>query len=93
MYIPRQSACILLIQLQLLPSLLARRWVGFQTKRQLLPRSVSDGRRLTINVYIRAHHGPVCGFLVFWLQLTIGPFALFNRSGFDYTCFTVMYHR
>ena len=25
-------------------------------------------------------------FLRFWLQITIEPFALFHRSGFDYMC-------
>ena len=45
-------------------------------------------RRLTINVYGRAHRGPVCGVLVFWLQIAIEPFALFHHSVFDYMCFT-----
>ena len=41
------------------------------------------------------HPGPVGGFLVFWLQIAIGPFALFHHSGFDYTCicFNVMFYK
>ena len=31
----------------------------------------------------RAHRGPVCGFLVYWLQVAVEPFAYHN--GFDYT--------
>ena len=31
------------------------------------------------------HRGPVCGFLVFWLQIAIEPLALFHHSGFDCT--------
>ena len=66
-------------------------WVGPQTKLRLSPRSVSDSRCL-ISVCGRAHRASVCGFLVFWLQIAIEPFALFHHSVFDYMCFTVMFH-
>ena len=42
--------------------------------------SVSDSRCLTVNVCGWAHRGPGCGFLVFWLQIAIEPFALFHLS-------------
>ena len=61
----------------LLPSLIARRWVGTQTKWRLPPQSVSAGCRLTIIVWGR---GPICGFLGFWLQIAIEPFVLFHHS-------------
>ena len=48
--------------------------------------------RLTINVCDRAHRGPVCSFLMFWLQIAIQPFALFHHSVCDYVCFNVMFH-
>ena len=41
----------------------------------------------------RAHCGPLCGFLVLWLQIAIGTFALFHENFFDYTCFTMMLYR
>ena len=66
----------------LLPSLLARQWVGPQTKWRVLPQSVSGGRCLAINVCGRAHCGSVRGFLAFWLQVTI---ALIHHSVFDNT--------
>ena len=47
------------------------------------PQSVSDGRRLIINVCGRAHRGHDCGFLVFWLQIATEPFALFHLTVFD----------
>ena len=47
----------------------------------------------TINAGGRACHGPVCDFLVFWLQITIAPFALFHHSVYDNMCFTAMFHR
>ena len=28
-----------------------------------------------------------------WLLIAIEPFNLFHRSGFDYMCFTVVFHR
>ena len=62
-----------------LPSLIARRRVGPQTKRRLLPQSVTDGWRLTINVCSRTHCGPVCDFLVFRLQIVIELFILFHH--------------
>ena len=37
---------------------------------------------LAINVCGRAHRGPVYGFLVFWLQIAIEPFALFHHNVF-----------
>ena len=40
--------------------------------------SISECRRLIINVYGWARHGPICGYLVFWFQITIEPFALFQ---------------
>ena len=49
------------------------------------PQTVSDDRRLNINVYGQAHCGPVYGVPVFWLQIATEGFALFNHSGFDYT--------
>ena len=36
----------------------------------------------------RSHRGSVCGFLVFWQQITTEPFALFHHSVCDYICFT-----
>ena len=45
------------------------------------------------NICGRVHRGPVCGFLVVWLQVAIEPFALFHHSVFDYVCITVMFHR
>ena len=51
---------------------------------------LSDGQCLTTNVCGCTHHGPVCGLLVFWLQVAIEPFALFHHSVFDYMCFTAM---
>ena len=36
--------------------------------------------------------GPVCGFLVFWLQNIVEPFALFHHKAFEYMHFTVMFH-
>ena len=53
---------------------------------------VSDGPCLTINVCGPVYCGPICGFLVFWLQIFIGPFALFHHSVFDYMCFSMMFH-
>ena len=44
---------------------------GSQTKWRLPPQSVSEEWYLTINVCDRAHHSPVCGFLVLWLQIAI----------------------
>ena len=40
--------------------------------------SVLDGWHLNIKVCNRASRGPVCGFLVFWLQIVIEAFALFH---------------
>ena len=40
---------------------------------------------MTINDYGRAHHVPVCGFLVFWFQIVVEPFALLHCSVCDYT--------
>ena len=43
----------------------------------------------------RAPRGSVRGFLVFLLQITTEPFALFHHHVFDYTkrmCFAVMFH-
>ena len=37
----------------------------------MFPQSVSDGQCLTINICDRTQCGPVCGFLVFWLQIAI----------------------
>ena len=49
---------------------------------------------LTINVCGRAYRDPVCGFLVFSLQITIEPFALLHHSAFYYyMCFTFRFHR
>ena len=31
--------------------------------------SILEGWRLTISLSGRLHRGPVCGFLVFWLQI------------------------
>ena len=45
-----------------LPSLIARRWVGPQTKWRFLPQSVFDGGHLTINVFGPAHRGLACPF-------------------------------
>ena len=69
----------------LLPSLIARRWVGPQTKWRLPPQSISDGRCLAIYVCGRTLRGPVYGFLEFWLQSGIDPLALFHHGVFDYT--------
>ena len=64
----------------MLPSLIARFWVGPQTKGWFPPSSVSDGWRQTINVLGRAHRSPACDFLVSWLQVAVEPFAF----SFDY---------
>ena len=48
------------------------------TELRLPLQSVSEG--WTINVCWRAHHGPVCGFLVFSLQVSTYPFALFQSK-------------
>ena len=45
---------------------------------------------LTINISVRAHCGPVCDSLEFWLKITIESFALFHHSVFDCMFFTVM---
>ena len=76
MHILRQFACMIVSPIMvetLLPSLIARWWVG----PQLLLQSVSDGWHLTINICGKAHRGLVCIFLVFWLQIAIDPFAGF----------------
>ena len=39
-----------------------------------------DDQRLTINDCCRAHGRPVCGCIVFWLQIVTEPFALFHHS-------------
>ena len=62
-----------------------RRCVGLQTKWRLPSQSVSDDRCLAISVCGRVHRGHICGFLVFWLQIAIEPFALFHHTGFDYS--------
>ena len=62
----------------------ARRWVCPQTKGQIPPVSIADGRCLIETVSGRAHRGPVCGLLVFLLQMDIESCALFYHSGFDY---------
>ena len=49
---------------------------------QLPPTSLSDGWR---------YRGPVCGVLVFWLQIVIEP--LFHHSEYVLMCFTVMFQR
>ena len=74
-------------------SLIVRRCVG--------PSRLIDG--LLLNLFQKFNHlhdyqcmwsgyrGSVCGFLIFWLQIVIGPFALFHHSVFDYRCFIVMF--
>ena len=57
------------------------------------PQSVSDGRRMTINVCGRVHRGPVCVFLVFWPQIAIESFVLFHHIVLRYMCFTMMFQR
>ena len=42
-------------------------------------------QRWTINVYGRAHHGLVCGFLVFWIYIAIETFVLLHHSIFEYS--------
>ena len=37
--------------------------------------------------------GPICGFLVIWLQVVMEPFVLFHHSVFYYMCFILMFHR
>ena len=54
--------------------------------------SISEGRRLTINVCGRVRRRPICGFLVFWLQIAVDSFALFQYRVCDYICFSVMFH-
>ena len=68
--------------INLLPSLIAQQWVGPQTRWRLPLQSISDGPCLTTNVCGRAYHGPVCGLLVFWLQIAIEPFVCFHLSVF-----------
>ena len=83
MDILRQTACVvhpIMVDSILCPSLIARRWVGAQTKWRLPSKSVSDGWCLTINVCGWAYRSPVCGFLVFWLQMAIELFALSSRK-------------
>ena len=82
-----QTACAVIDMIMvdtLHPTLIARRWVGPQTKWRLPPQSVSEGWCLTINVFGRTHRGPVCGSLVFWLQIAIEHFASFHHSAYDY---------
>ena len=55
-----------------------------QTKWQLPPQSVSDGRRLTINVGGLANRGPLV--FVFWFHIAIKHFALLHHMVFDYMC-------
>ena len=43
-----------------------------------------------VNVCGRGHRGPVYGFLVFWLHITIEPFGLFHHNVCDCLCFTMM---
>ena len=47
-----------------------------------------------IELYMETNRCLICGFLVFWIQITIVPFACFNTqiSVFDYMYFTVMFH-
>ena len=40
---------------------------------------------------VRAHRGRVCGFLVFFLQISIELFALFHHSVYDYS--VSLFHR
>ena len=44
----------------MLPSLIARWWIGPQTKWRLHPQSVSKRLHLTVNACGRAHRGPLC---------------------------------
>ena len=39
------------------------------------------------------HSDPVCGFLFFWIQFAIEPFALLHHCAFDYTCFILTFHK
>ena len=49
---------------------------------------------LSISVFCgRAHRGLVCGILLFCFQIGIESFGSSHHSGFDYICFTVMFHR
>ena len=54
---------------------------------------VLDGRRLNASVFGRDYRGTIAGFLVFWLQIAIEPFALLHYSDFNYIILTVMFHR
>ena len=47
-------------------------------------------RRLTLEYQCLwpAHRGPVCSFLVFWLQIAIHIFVLFHHDVCDYMHFT-----
>ena len=44
-------------------------------------------------IFGRPPRGPVCGCLMFWLQIAIETFVLFHHSVFDYMCITVMFQR
>ena len=55
--------------------------MGPHTDRQLFPGSVSEGWRLTITIFGRAHCGPASGFILLRLQNTTDEsFYSFNGS-------------
>ena len=45
-----------------------------------------------LSVCGRAQRGPVCSFLVVWLQIIIEPFCCVQSHGFDFICFIVIFH-
>ena len=52
------------------------RWIAPQTKWRLPCQLVQLVGACFVNTCDRAHYGPICGFLVFKLQIAIDPFAL-----------------
>ena len=95
-------ACVAIIYFVHLPLLVSSQ--KCQTDFSLL-NLFTDGWRLTISVRGCASHGPVCGFLVLWLQIALITFhqsfffffffyliTFFFFFFFDYMCFTVMFH-
>ena len=72
-------ACLLtkVVLITLLPSLIARGWVGSQTGWWILSESVSEGSHLNI---ASSHRVPVYGFRMLWLQIAIQLSTLFYHN-------------
>ena len=95
-WLPKMRSVKILIRLRKCAGLIFARHTCPKV-RFLRLRKIADGLgtygnlSLSINVRGRTHGGPVCGFLVFWLQIAIEPFALIHQSVCDYMCFSVHY--